>query len=135
MIRRSTWEADLNAYLREVRDRPFEWGVHDCAMFAAGAVLSMTGVDPIPEFRGEYDSAVGSARALIRLGYADLEAAMDAKFAETPIAMAQRGDLVWHDMSVGVCMGGHGLFVGEEDSGEGLIRIPRSDWMKAWRVG
>lgn len=135
MIRRSTWEADLAAYIASVRDRPFEWGAHDCALFAAGAVIAITGDDPIPEYRGKYTTEIGSAKALKRFGAGTLDATLDRLFPPVPRAMAQRGDLVWHDDSVGVVMGGHALFVGREGEHEGLVKVERALWEKGWRVG
>lgn len=135
MTRRSTWEADLSDYMTSVRDRPFEWGVHDCALFAAGAVIAITGVDPIPEYRGAYVSELGSAKALKRLGAGTLDATLDTLFPSVPLAMAQRGDLVWYADSVGVVMGGHALFVGREGEHEGLVKVGRALWEKGWRVG
>ncbi|MBB4620123.1 DUF6950 family protein, partial [Sphingomonas abaci] len=68
MHRYPDWEARLAAYLEPLRARPFAWGRHDCSTFAAGAVEAMTGVDPMPEFRGRYSTARGSVRALRRFG-------------------------------------------------------------------
>jgi hypothetical protein len=33
----------LNAYLKDVRDKPFEWGVHDCLTFTNNAFHAMYG--------------------------------------------------------------------------------------------
>lgn len=45
--------ASLNDYLASVRDRPFEWGVHDCVQFARGAAEAQTGAKfPLPEYSG-----------------------------------------------------------------------------------
>lgn len=138
VARRGDWERALAAYIAECEARPYAWGEHDCAMFAAGAVIAMTGADPVPEFRGRYSTAAGSIRALKRYGAGTLEATMDAKFAECPVGFARRGDLAWHEGSVGVVAGPFALFVGAIDDGEteqaGLIRVPRAAWQKAWRV-
>jgi hypothetical protein len=40
----SSGAANLNEYLASVRDKPFEWGTHDCAHFTLGAVEAQTGV-------------------------------------------------------------------------------------------
>lgn len=128
MERKSTWEADLAEYIASVRREPFAWGTHDCCTFSAGAVEAMTGEDPMPEFRGKYSTALGSARAL---DGKSLEEVLDEKFEEVPIGFAQRGDLAWFTDCVGVVAGGYAWFVGEE----GLERVERSMWDKAWRVG
>lgn len=37
------WPELLADYIEARRHRPFAWGTHDCATFAAGAVVAMTG--------------------------------------------------------------------------------------------
>lgn len=45
--------ASLNEYLARVRDKPFEWGVHDCVQFARKAAEAQTGAQfPLPEYSG-----------------------------------------------------------------------------------
>lgn len=140
MTRRSTWEADLSAYIASVRGRAFEYGQHDCGLFAAGAVLAMTGEDPGAPFRGKYANEIGCAKALKKHGAGDLRSTLDALFRPCPIGRLQRGDLVWNGEAVGVCMGAHALFVGRAETTEGepvadgLIRIPRAEWAGGWRV-
>lgn len=140
MTRRSTWEADLAAYIAPLRDARFEWGTLDCAMFAAGAVIAVTGADPVEVYRGKYSSELGAAKALKKYGAGDLKSTLGTMFEERPIGRLQRGDLVWSGDAVGVCMGDYALFVGraETEAGteiaEGLIRIPRAEWAGGWRV-
>lgn len=135
MIRKSTWEAGLNAYLATKRSEPFVWGANDCALFIAGAVEAMTGVDPARAYRGQYKTAAGSAKALKRIGAGTLETTLDATFEPVSTGFIRRGDLVWNGDSVGVCIGAEAVFVGEEGSVAGLVRIPRREWAKGWRVG
>ena len=94
MHRLPDWEERLAAYLEPLRTRPFEWGAHDCCTFTAGAVEAMTGVDPMPEFRGRYTTAIGSARALRRYGAGTLDATLDGKFVRLDATLCHRGDLV-----------------------------------------
>ena len=134
MTRRSTWEADLSVYITSVRARPFAYGEHDCGLFAAGAVMAMTGEDPGAPFRGRYSNEIGCAKALKKFGSGDLESTLDALFERRPIGRLQRGDLVWNGDAVGVCMGAYALFVGQEGEAEGLVRIERAEWAGGWRV-
>lgn len=46
---------------------PFEWGKNDCCLFAADAVLAMTGVDPAEPLRG-YSSAIAAQRLVDEAG-------------------------------------------------------------------
>ncbi|MDN4633853.1 hypothetical protein QCD71_20230 [Sphingomonas sp. PsM26] len=136
MNRLPDWEARLAAYLEPLRTLPFSWGEHDCCLFSAGAVIAMTGVDPMPEFRGRYTTARGSVRALRRLGAGTLAATLNQKFETVDASLAHRGDIVMSDGLIGICLGGFLVAVGAEGDREGLIRIERSRWVKprAWHV-
>lgn len=130
-MRISSWEDALSDYIAAKRHEPFEYGANDCCLFAAGAVEAVTGEDPMPEFRGKYDSLKTSLQAIKNIGAGSLEATMDSKFPQIEIGQAQRGDLAFLDGSVGVVMGGFAYFV----SDDGLERINRSLWDKCWSVG
>lgn len=130
-MRYSDWEVRLSDYISVKRDAPFEYGVNDCAHFVADAVQAMTGEDPMHELRGQYDSEFGSLRVMKEIGQGSLEATVDAKFPEIEIGQAQRGDIAFFDGSIGVIMGAFAWFV----SDDGLERVPRSMWDKAWSVG
>lgn len=130
-MRISTWEEALSDYIAIKRHEPFEYGINDCCLFAAGAVEAITGQDPMPEFRGNYDSLKTSLKVIKEIGAGTLEATMDGKFPSVEISHAQRGDLAFLDGSVGVVMSGFAYFV----SDDGLERINRSLWDKCWGVG
>jgi hypothetical protein len=130
-MRIPAWEDALVNYMAMKRHEPFEYGVNDCCLFAAGAVIEITGEDPMPEFRGKYDSLKGSLKVIKEIGAGTLEATLDAKFQEIGIGHAQRGDLAFFDGSVGVVMGGFAYFA----SDDGLEKIPRALWDKCWSVG
>lgn len=130
-MRIPAWEDALVNYIAIKRHEPFEYGVNDCCLFAAGAVIEVTGEDPMPEFRGKYDSLKGSLKVIKEIGAGTLEATLDGKFPEVGIGHAQRGDLAFFDGSVGVVMGGFAYFA----SDDGLERVPRALWDKCWSVG
>lgn len=142
MARFDDWESRLGQFIADNRDRQFEWGNFDCILMACAAVEAMTGSDAAKAYRGQYSDRAGSAKALRDLGEGTLLKTVDAVFARKPPAFAQRGDLVWFAGSVGICIGAHGLFVGEERLADkagipmrdGLVAIPRRDFMKAWAV-
>ena len=137
------WERRLHDFIAVNADRPFQWGEWDCALFATACAAALTGVDAAEAYRGTYSTRKGSAEALRRLGQGTLLQTVNANFEPKPVGLAQRGDLVWCDGSLGVCMGTVGLFVGEERLAEktgvlmreGLIAIPRHQWVRAWTVG
>lgn len=131
MHRLSDWESRLSDYISSMRDVPFEYGTNDCCTFSFGAVEAVTGEDKMAEFRGQYDSMMGSYRALKNIGAGDLESTMDAKFSQVLVGLAQRGDIAFFDDSIGVVMGSFAWFI----SDDGLERVPRSMWEKCWSVG
>lgn len=134
MIRYPDWEVRLAAYLEPLREEPFAWGRHDCCIFAAGAVLAMTGTDAMAEFRGRYSTKRGSAVALGRHGKGSLAATLDAKFEGIPVGHAHRGDIVMADGTLGIGMGAFSIHVGAVGERQGLIRKSRSEWTRAWCV-
>jgi hypothetical protein len=125
------WEARLAEFLAANEHVEFQWGVTDCALWSASAVQEMTGVDPAAAYRGQYDTLVGSAHALREFGEGTLFKSFAAVFPEKPPSFAQRGDLVWYQNAVGVCIGDVALFV----SDDGPARIPRHLWERAFKVG
>lgn len=130
-MRISAWEDALVNYILIKRHEPFEYGVNDCCIFISGAVLEMTGEDPMAEFRGKYDSLKTSIKVIKEIGAGTLEATLDGKFPEVAISYAHRGDLAFFDGSVGVVMGDFAYFA----SDDGLEQVPRDLWDKCWSVG
>ncbi len=135
MIRLPDWETRLHDYLAASEGAVFAWGVVDCALFAAGAVEAMTGIDPAASYRGHYSTATGAIKALRRYGAGTLADTISAAFPERAIGHARRGDLVMVDGMVGVCIGSDAVFVGEENGVAGLVRYSRADWARCWGVG
>jgi hypothetical protein len=131
MNRFSNWEALLNDYIASMIHEVHSYGTLDCAMFASGAVLAMTGYDPALEFRGKYKTELGAAKALRQIGNGDLESTFDAKLTPIEAGFAKRGDLVFVDGNVGVCFGAFGLFIDDD----GLQRVERNHFLKGWAVG
>jgi hypothetical protein len=145
MIRLPDWEARLNAFLADRADVVFGYDHaqdpehFDCCAFGAGAVTALTGVDPMPEFRGRYFTRIGAARALRRYGAGTIDATLDAKFPTRAPAFARRGDLILLAGELGgllgVCVGAAAVFVGEEGGAPGLVRFSRADWIRCWGIG
>ena len=134
-MRVSNWEALANDYLASKANEAFEWGVNDCALFAADLVLLITERDIAADYRGNYDDQISAAAALREYGEGTLEATFDALFDVIAIGDAGRFDLAYAEGSIGIIVGDYALFVGEEGDEPGLVKIWRKDWAKAWRVG
>ncbi|OCP04994.1 MULTISPECIES: hypothetical protein [unclassified Ensifer] len=121
MKRFDDWYPRLAAYVSSVRRLPFEYGRHDCALFAAGAVAAMTGIDPAAKLRGKYSTLAGGLKKLRRLGFdnhADFAASILPEVIEGP-AFAQIGDIAAFDLggawSLGLVQGSR-IFVTQPDS-------------------
>lgn len=135
MKRRSDWEQRLVALVEQREARPFEYGRHDCCLWAAAAVRAQTGVDVARGLRG-YRSARGAARTLISAGFDGIEDAAAALLGPriAPL-LARRGDIVSDGEALGVMWAGCALFVGEGPGVAGLVRVPLRQLKAAWRVG
>lgn len=92
-MRRPDWKTRLIAYLGKVASLPFEPGVNDCALFAAGAVEAVTGIDLAAGWRGRYQSLAEGFALLQAAGFADHIALTAAHFPEIAPALAAAGDL------------------------------------------
>ncbi len=115
---------------------PFTWGSHDCCLFAADAVIAVTGVDPAAEWRGRYSS---EAEALALQGEGGLEGIVATGLAafgamECPVRLAQRGDCVLavlgNEPLLGVALGSRIAVPGFER----LQLIPLAAGVRAWAV-
>ncbi|WP_375227494.1 DUF6950 family protein [Roseobacter sp. S98] len=90
--RHPDWRNRLIAYLTTCARRPFEPGKHDCALFLAGGVLAMTGVDFAAPYRGRYTTVAEGVRLLRRHDFADHAALARTSLVSRPVSMAREGD-------------------------------------------
>ena len=142
MKRLPDWEERLSVFIAENHTRPFCWGEWDCILFAAAAAEAMTGEDIAAAYRGKYHDKAGAAAILKAQGQGTLLRTIDSVLERRKPSRARRGDFVWFEGSVGICVGSTALFVGEERLAskagavmrEGLLTIPRALWTKAWTV-
>jgi len=66
--KKQNWEREcFDTFLRERTKQPFAWGTNDCALFAADAVLANTGTDIASDFRGKYNTQLGSLRTISKV--------------------------------------------------------------------
>jgi hypothetical protein len=115
----------------------FVWGVNDCCLFAADAVLEQLGVDPAEPLRGRYTTALQAERVLHLVG--GLEGICRSTLGE-PLRypmLACVGDvgIVDERMSqrrmLAVCIGEWWTL----PTAKGLGLMPLDDAATAWRVG
>ena len=142
LTRLHDWENRLHEFILVNRERPFVWGEWDCILFACAAAEAITGVDKAEDYRGQYSDEAGARAILRELGQGTLLKTVDHQFERKEVAYATRGDLIWHDGCVGVCIGGAAAFVAAPEiwadliatESSGLVMLPRADWQKAWAV-
>lgn len=131
MERRPDWQARLTAYLAEVRARPFADDWH-CALFAAGGVEAMTGMDLAAPYRGRWTTPRGGLRVLRRSGFADHLALAGVHLPEILPSEAWPGDVAAVDEgALGIVQGRLVYVLGP--SGVGLL--PAEAIRRAFRVG
>ncbi|GEA06230.1 hypothetical protein KUL42_09910 [Alteromonas sp. KUL42] len=95
MQRYTDWATRLTQFMQSRQYSKFQWGKHDCCLFAADAVLAMTGHDYAKAFRGRYRTSKGALLALKRKGYAGIDEALTAILGEpSPRLSVRRGDVV-----------------------------------------
>lgn len=132
MERYDNWPERLAAFIETRRVRVFSWGEQDCVLFAADAVLEMTGVDLAEGERG-YRSASGAAKRIKRAG--GMRALAASRLPEKHPGLAQRGDVVLVEVdereSFGVVAGG-GYWCGP--GVDGLVFRPMTDVVAAFEV-
>ena len=133
MKRFDDWQPRLIAYLHAVARRPFEEGKHDCAMFCAGAIRAMTGIDLAWGWRG-YSSTRGGLRKLKAAGHGSHVDLLASMLEEIPPAFALPGDAaaVAQDgiPALGIVQGARIYVAGPQ----GLLTLPRTVATRAFRV-
>jgi hypothetical protein len=145
--RREDWEGRLNDYLATVRKSGHRWGGGenevDCALAWAGAIEAMTDVDLMAEFRGRYASEEEAMSLIREAGFDDLASLLDDRLPRVPRPSAQRGDLIMvKGGALALAWGSDALAIGEARAvtggpllyPAGIVRVPRKDWRKAWKI-
>lgn len=91
-------DPDILAYLEEWQRRPFDWKTHNCGHFVCGWIERARGVRVADDLLGQFNSAFGCRRTLLRAGFRDLFGLAAAKLKGVgnarPCQEHQRGDIV-----------------------------------------
>ena len=133
MTRLPDWPARLSALVSAAHGQAFQWGEHDCCLWAADAVQAITGVDLAADMRGTYSTAYEAQRALHSIG--GLKGAGERAGARIGPLQALAGDigLVRQERKpmLAVCQGEVWLCAATH----GLVALPLGDALMAWGVG
>lgn len=135
-MRRSDWPERLNDFISSVIacNRPFAWGIRDCATFCGGAVLAMTGVDYFAPYRGAYSSYAGAKKFLHLAGGYEAHV---GKLLGSSVAVnaSGRGDVVLRQAdgreTLGIILGEKAVFLTEKG---GLAFLSVDNCVSAWKV-
>ncbi|MGD9539101.1 MAG: hypothetical protein AB7P52_17850 [Alphaproteobacteria bacterium] len=129
------WPERLAEAVENARSKPFRWGGRDCALFAADCAAALTGRDPLSHVRGQYETRMGAAFTLARLGCEDVAQLADTLWPRVRLALARRGDWVISPpgapMALGVCLGKQAAFLAPE----GFAFRHTALCSAAWKVG
>lgn len=125
LTRLDNWHTALTHYINEERTEGFEWGTHDCALWAADCVHVITGVDFAKDARGTYNTPIGAYKTLLKVyGVENLKEVFSSRFVEQPICYARPGDVVFQNsnyegfnVGIGICNGKHSFFVNDYETG------------------
>lgn len=137
-MRVKDWREHLERYIQAARSRTFEYGSYDCALFAAGAVEVVTGIDYAAPLRG-YQSRFEAYRIVAAFG--SLEAMVTSLLGFEPghPSTAMCGDVVIGHVElssgetgecIGSCLGNSCAF----PQLVGVRFLPRSVATRAWRI-
>lgn len=127
------WPERLAALFAASAARPFEWGSFDCCLFAADAVLAVTGHDPAADLRATYSTEAGAARVLRRHGGVAGVAAARAGREVSP-ALAQPGDVgLSHHNPELPALAVWGGCAWHQAGAVGLEVVPAESVARAWR--
>jgi hypothetical protein len=131
-------QKQLNDYLREVKDKPFRWGEHDCLIFSNAAFKEYHGFGYADDWLGRYmkdGEPMLPSRLRVEYGAVDFDEAIEQKLQ--PISYTPpRGALVatkkaerWYiGYALGICVGIKAAFL----SARGVLYLPLEDVTKAW---
>lgn len=139
MKRLENWDIRLGEAVDDAKETVFSWGRHDCCTFAARCVEAITGKDPMATFRNKYHDQKSSLEILKQEGMGTLFLTLKSIFGD-PVgpAKANRGDLVFvsggNGPCLGVCLGRHSVFVGQDEGAEGLVFVPTKETHKVFKI-
>jgi hypothetical protein len=135
LTRRRDWKRQLWTTLDEAKDRPFEYGVHDCVTLTAQVLDAML---EEPRFvalvRGTYSTERDAQRLIAGDGLQEL--VTRELGPSVPRNLARQGDVCLADLergpAVGICCGPNIAFAGLTG---GLVYRELDAAIVSWRIG
>lgn len=87
------WRGAMQDNIAVAAVTEFEWGEHDCALFAATHIECVTGFDIGAPFRNQYFNALGAMTTLKKAGYDSLLVMAQDKLPPVKLPRAHVADL------------------------------------------
>jgi len=128
----------LNAYLKQVRDIPFEWGSHDCLTFTNNAFHAMYGAGWADDWLGRY---MVDGRPMKRyelkkeFGFSNFISAVDTKLERVDhvpplgaLVLTKQAQRWIIGGAMGICTGTKCVFL----SKQGVLYLPLDAIEQAW---
>lgn len=131
-MRKNNWPEKLDEVLNRYRATQFEYGRADCWLFVTDAISAITENTLYNEaIEASYTSLKSGLKFIKKTyGVKHYEDLPDVFFKQINPRMAQRGDLVMFNKTMGICIGAFGLFLKDE----GLVHVGMTQCHRAWRV-
>lgn len=130
-VRVENWPQRLYAVIDEARNKTFEWGEHDCSLFALDVVDAMCNTEIASEWRGKYSTQEEAYELLESVGGFDA-VAESYGFKEVDIYQARRGDIAFigEQQALGIVIGDQIIATGPNS----LVSVPLDSATKFWSV-
>jgi hypothetical protein len=125
--------SNLLKYLDSVRDTPFQWGEHDCAMFAAKGTDARCGTSLAARIAAMSIRSAVEYRRLQRTGVT-LESMTIAELGEPATGEIQDGDVVLVRTAIGTALGLAVPPVALIAAKRGFAPVPLRTVERFWRV-
>lgn len=136
MPRRSDWHQKMFDAFAQAQARQFQWGFHDCFLFAANVVDAMTDGDYVQRIAKDFPySTEDEALAYIEQ-YGGMEQLVSFYLHDKiPFGQAQQGDVVLmrngdHQSVLGICEGVQVVCATKT----GILPLHISEAICAWRI-
>ena len=143
-MKKPDWEKQLELYIEKIRTKPFNWGHHDCVVFANEIVKVQTGKGFLDSHLPDYDTAIKANRTyraiLLDLRVSTLKEAIDTKLNRFIGLIPPKGSIVCKTIKQKMEYGiGYNLGVAVDhragflsDNGLEFLRIKNEDVF--WKV-
>ena len=130
-MRKPDWENELNKYLNTLNKKVFQFGKYDCCIFVADAMLAITGIDHMAEYRNKYTTLDEGNSLLQTVGKRSLYRTLTAKFGKAQKGVyGKKGDVAYHEDCCGLVIGRYAMFIGEK----GQVIIPIKSVQRIFKV-